>query len=483
MLTRRSGKLVLGSGLSVWLWILILHMMAPPLSAQGFTADARRIGLGAIGKGSTASKMIDDERPYSSIVLPLGLLQVFGNLDLYDPGSAEFDPVRIAEYAANPLHFTPGRDAGNSGLTLINDVVNGQLDRDLNTYRGFAPASQLEAEGLAFFTFGKTIKVVEQENSFQGFYVGAGPYLSVDTTLNIDQRLIDILASDVDVFLPNTTFGIGTLFAEQLALATTFGYRARVGLPGGQNQSDRDGLYLAVDYHYLYGFRYDDIDFDLQFDTDGAGLVTLAPTTTPLVFDRFSSTSGRGFAIDVAVSGVTDRWEVGVDVKGIANRMTWTDFEGERVSLPSLFQALQAGFDFVSTPLLTPPSRSLHVEGEPVSLLNARSRCQSTTAVTWLTQAQRGRQWVRCRAGFREPIFTPGWSAASESSSCGEALDVRESAGIRPGASASTSWVQSRSMSQRFRQIPTSSARANSHSPCRFGSIERDLSGVERSST
>ena len=160
----------------------------------------------------------------------------------------------------------------------------------------------------------------------------------------------------LDLSFPNTTFDIGTLFFEQLALATTFGYRARIGLPGGSNQSDRDGLYLAVDYRYLYGFRYDDIDFDLEFDTDGAGLVTLAPTT-PLVFDRFSSTSGRGFAIDGAVSGVSDRWEVGGDIKGIANRMTWRDFDGERIALPSLTQALQAGFDFISTPLLTPQSQ------------------------------------------------------------------------------------------------------------------------------
>ena len=269
MLTKRSGKLVLGSGLSVWLWILILHMMAPPLSAQGFTADARRIGLGAIGKGSTASKMIDDERPYSTIVIPFGLFQVLRNLDIFETDQNRFDPVRIAEYAANPLHYTPARDAGDSGIALINDVVNGQLNRDLNTYRGFVPASELEADGLLFFTLGKTVKVVEQENGFQGFYVGAGPYLSVDTTLNIDQQLIDILSSDVDLSFPNTTFDIGTLFSEQLALATTFGYRARIGLPGLPSQSDRDGLYIAVDYHYLYGFRYDDIDFDLQFDAVG----------------------------------------------------------------------------------------------------------------------------------------------------------------------------------------------------------------------
>ncbi len=360
MLTRRNGKLVLRGGLSLSLWILIMlimGVMAPPLFAQGFSADARRIGLGAIGKGSTASKMIEDERPYSSIVIPFGLIQVLGNLDRFKTGNNQFDPVRIAEYAVNPLHYTADRDAGDTGSRLINDVVNGRLNRDLNTYRGFVPASELDAEGLMFFTLGRTIKLVEQENGFQGFYIGAGPYLAVDTTLSIDQDLIDILSSETDVFRPNETFDIGTLFSEQLAGAVTFGYRGRVGLPGLSSQSDRDGLYVAIDYHYLKGFRYDDIDFDLQFDTDGTGLVTLAPTTTPLVFDRFSSTSGRGFAIDVAVSGVSDRWEVGVDISGIANRMTWKDFEGERIALPSLTQALVGGFDFISTPLFTPPSQ------------------------------------------------------------------------------------------------------------------------------
>ena len=299
------------------------------------------------------------------------------------------------EYAINPLHFTAARDAGSRAQALVTDVVNGNLNRDLNTYRGFVPASELETEGLAFFTFGKTVKLVEGENGFQGFYIGAGPYLAANTTLNIDQQLIDILSSNVDLSFPNTTFDIGTLFSEQLALGTTFGYRGRFGLPGLQSQSDRDGLYVAVDYHYLYGFRYDDIDFDLKFDTDGAGLVTLAPTTTPLVFDRFTSTSGKGYAIDVGVSGVADRWEVGVDISGIANRITWKDFEGERIALPSLTQALLGGFDFISTPLFTPPSQFPAREGRTC----AAGECEITLPVNY---------------GGNLAYSGPTWTAAGE---------------------------------------------------------------------
>ena len=114
MLTRRSGKLVLGSGLSVWLWSLILHMMAPPLSAQGFIADARRIGLGAIGKGSTASKMIYDERSYSAIVIPFGLIQGMSRALLKLSGSLVHDYATISDDSPSPNRASRARRAATS---------------------------------------------------------------------------------------------------------------------------------------------------------------------------------------------------------------------------------------------------------------------------------------------------------------------------------------------------------------------------------
>ena len=46
------------------------------LSAQSFSGDARKIGMGGIGYSENiATRMIEDERPYSSIVLPFGLIQ------------------------------------------------------------------------------------------------------------------------------------------------------------------------------------------------------------------------------------------------------------------------------------------------------------------------------------------------------------------------------------------------------------------------
>jgi hypothetical protein len=55
---------------------------------------------------------------------------------------------------------------------------------------------------------------------------------------------------------------------------------------------------------------------------------------------------GRGFAMDLGVSAVRDRWQVGVGVNGIANRITWHGVEQTNYVLDSLF----AGGDFVDLP-------------------------------------------------------------------------------------------------------------------------------------
>ena len=37
----------------------------------------------------------------------------------------------------------------------------------------------------------------------------------------------------------------------------------------------RDGLYVAFNYNYLHGFRYENVDTALRLDTDGTGLLTI----------------------------------------------------------------------------------------------------------------------------------------------------------------------------------------------------------------
>lgn len=183
---RRSSLLVL------FVWALTVD----PVSAQNWSFDARKVGLGSPSGGEDlASRMIDDERAYRSIVLPFGLIQVVRDFKKLNPSNDEFDLLRTIEYAAAPIHYTLGRDRSDSKADdFIVDIGNGELSRDLNDYKGFIPVNQPAAAGLAAPNWGKTFRVREgAAGSFQGLYVGVGPFISLRTAPTIDEQLISVL--------------------------------------------------------------------------------------------------------------------------------------------------------------------------------------------------------------------------------------------------------------------------------------------------
>jgi hypothetical protein len=214
------------------LWISIAVCSA--ILGQNFSGDARKIGMGGIGySDNIATRMIDDERPYGSLVMPLGFLQALQDRDKFDPDNDSFDPVLMMEYAANPLHYVFGRNPGGPRSQFVEDLRQAGFNLDINAYRGFVPTNNLTAEGLASPSWGKTFKLYKRDDgTFHGFYAGAGPYLSAKTALNIDKGLTDVLVSATDVSISNRSFLITDLSAGQLALSVTGGYRGRIALPG-----------------------------------------------------------------------------------------------------------------------------------------------------------------------------------------------------------------------------------------------------------
>ena len=335
--------------------LAVCVMVATPALAQNWSFDARKVALGSPGSGENlASKMIEEESDYRSLVLPFGLFQVFRDFDRLNPTKDNFDVIRTMEYAASPLHYTFGRNSVTPGLVngstalnnFVTDIRNAELSRDLNRYRGLAPANQPRAEGLASPNWGKTIRVTQgSRGAFQGVYVGAGPYLAMQTDVNFDQNLINVLGSRTDVYLANEQLHLGSATRGQMAMAITGGYRGRFALPS--SASDRDGIYVAANYNYLHGFRYEDVNLALRLDTDGTGLLTVNPfLPSPLVVTRDNATSGTGRAIDLGVGLVMNRWETGFGVNGVANRINWTNVERTSYSLGNPFLGES---DFVET--------------------------------------------------------------------------------------------------------------------------------------
>lgn len=332
--------------LAVTLGLALTAIASRPAEAQNWSFDAREIALGGAGNGGDiAAAMIQEQRDYRAIVLPFGLLQVVPNWHVFNPGDDRFDPVRAGEYAASPIHYIVGRDSTGSGQQFVSDIRNATLSRDLNAYRGFVPAARLQEAGLAAASWGGTIKFARRDDgSFQGIFIGGGPYLSTQTTTTVDEGLRSLLASDTAVYARNARFAIDNLTTTQLAASIIGGYRGRFALanvPG-----ERSGLYVAANYRYLRGFRLEDFDLGLRLDTDNAGLLTVNPSTTPLAIGRQSATSGTGSAIDVGVGAVLDRIELGFGINGIGNHITWTDAERRTYTIRSLL----TGGDFVESP-------------------------------------------------------------------------------------------------------------------------------------
>jgi hypothetical protein len=327
-MTSRSTRLTLA------LFAIIAVAFPRYAGAQNWSFDARAIALGGTGStGNLADNMIDKQRPYSSIVLPFGLFQVLGDLDVYNPDSPKFDPIRAIEYASSPIHYIVNRATDNSAQALfVSDIRNATFSRDLSRYKGFVPSNNILAEGLASPSWGGTIKFHRDDSGgYQGVFIGAGPYLSLHDAATFDQQLINVLSTGVNV--ANAVMPITNGDQVQAAVAITGGYRGRFAWPGASSGSAREGIYVAANFNYLRGFMYENDGLTVTLATDRAGL--LAPTSTVTILHQ-DADSGTGFAIDVGAGVVYDRWAFGFGANGIANRIDWTGVKQSAFRLASL---------------------------------------------------------------------------------------------------------------------------------------------------
>jgi len=331
------------------LGVLAVLSTAAAAPAQDWSFDARDIAMGGVGAtGNLSTKMIDEQRDYTSIVLPFGLIQVFKDVSIYNPDSTKFDPVRAIEYAASPVHYGLNRDQANTGEALfVSDLRNATISRDLTRYKGFVPANDVLAEGLVAPNFGGTIKLFKGERgSFQGVYVGAGPYFSVSSSSTFDPGLTSVLSTGVNV--ANALFPINNTDEGQVAIAITGGYRGRFAWrPGIGSGSEREGLYVAANYNYLHGFQYENDKMSITLRTAADGLLIDASN---ILLDHRHASDGRGFSIDAGVGAVIDRWEFGVGASGLGNRIDWSGLQQTRYTLQSL---TSGNSDFVNSPTIT----------------------------------------------------------------------------------------------------------------------------------
>ena len=346
-----------------FLALLLIFALAGTASAQGIVMDARLMAMGGGGGNSPniARRMVPPAtRAEIVIPIPLGLIQTFkGGVDKFKPSSDGFDPLLAAETSNSFLYYRFGADTGSTRTEFVGDLVTGSLNPDLTTYAGFDIQQSYEVEGLLAPQLGKTFKIVKGDDRFHGIYVGIGPYLSLSTEADVDERLTEVLGDGTRH--PNASMFIQDVSQVQVAGSLTAGYRGRV--PLGSSTGERDGVYLAYNFHYLKGFKYYEPTLDIRFNTDAAG--NLGSSATPFTLVSVEGDSGSGFASDVGVQIVRGNVQFGAGVNGIGNRINWKEFTQRTFTLPSL----TAGFDFIETPG-TPPVQERQVKLPVVKTAN-----------------------------------------------------------------------------------------------------------------
>jgi len=319
--------------------LLLLTAHVSSASAQNYSFDARRIALGgAGGTPNVASKLVERQRRYKSILIPVGLVKVLTDLRVFYPNREDFDFSRAVEFSTSPLHFVFGRKKDITARSFFRDILNASLQSDPNAYSGFELPVLTEAEGLVSLTWGKQFMLREDDRSFQAVYVGAGPYLSSQAFFDFDAELEQILSGSGNRYVPSASLGMGGGETDALAVDITGSYRARFPLFVGDGpEASRNGMYVAANYHHLQGVRYDKIDARLQLDTDPGGFIVPNPPETPFLLEWNTSSRGVGLSLDFGVAFVVNRWDFGVGVSGVANRINWSHITRHELSLVSLF--------------------------------------------------------------------------------------------------------------------------------------------------
>ena len=316
--------------------VLLLTSAASSAFAQNYSFDARRIALGgAAGTPNVASKLVEQKRRYKSFVIPVGLVKVVKNISVFYPNLRDFDFSSAVEFATRPFHQVIGPVENHPGFNqLFADIRDARINSDPNAYSGFETSRLDFVEGLIAPNWGYTFMLREDDRSFQGIYVGAGPYIAVRADYGVNSDFEKVLNGSGDTYLPAVTLGLDGATRHQSALDITGAYRARFPVFAGDGEeARRNGMYVIANYHYLHGFRYDEVNAELALETDAAGMVDPNPPSPPVTIDWRTSRNGRGLALDFGVSFVRNRWDFGAGVSGVANRLKWSEITQHDVAL------------------------------------------------------------------------------------------------------------------------------------------------------
>ena len=313
--------------------------VAAQAAGQGLIFDARRIGMGGLTLGRSASlvrynpayRAVPEAadrrgRPRLTIPIPLGIIQFLHDHPhlstdpAFHPDSAGFNPILAVNTLLNLPIFLEVKRAP----TPTNDVVFGIGKDSLRVNLG--EAAKLVPEDQ--FGFGGSSRLLDPGLSIKGVRVGVVGWLHYDIGVQLNDQLLGFLRDSVQA-LPRTGYGVlGDGIAEG-GFAPTVSYAGRVA---GDSST---GVYVGGALHYYLGVAYIRSSISAGFRT-GDSIFTGPNPVTPLdsgltSYSRPGNALGHGVGGDVGVAWISGPIELGIGVNDIGATLTWSDTRQDSV--------------------------------------------------------------------------------------------------------------------------------------------------------
>ena len=334
-------------------WLVLVAVLAGlwPAAAEAQMLNARRLGMGGVAtsdndasrSANVAFRAVPKGRGYSSIPLPLGLLQLAGDMPEFDPDEPDFNIFEILDLVSNPpLTYSLSKPDDVSGDISI-FVGRDSLVVDLDDVQRVIPEKSMKHGGV-YHLFGVGFGI-------KNFFAQVQPIVHVRNEFDLDPNLRGALR-DAEPFVANTRYGLTDDGVAQAAVAFQAGlalraYHAPAPGTGGAEADDGDddgdddpeakdprrnrstALYLGAAPKYLLGMAYGQISGDGGITTGD----TLFGSGDPVAFDMVAVTryaaigeaggTGHGYGADLGAVFFWNNFEIGVGVNDVASEIHW----------------------------------------------------------------------------------------------------------------------------------------------------------------
>jgi len=335
-----------------WLVLVAALVGLLPAAAEAQMLNARRLGMGGVAtsdngasrSANVAFRAVPKGQGYGSIPLPLGLLQLAGDMPEFDPDDPDFNLFEVLDLVSNPpLTYSLSKPDDVSGDISV-FVARDSLVVDLDDVRRVIPEESMKHGGV-YHLFGVGF-------GFKNLFVQMQPIVHVRNEFDLDPKLRGALR-DAEPFVSNTRYALTDDGVAQAAVAFQAGIALRAyhapaagtGTADAEEGEDSDkdedpsakdprrnrstALYVGAAPKYLLGLAYGQIGGDGGITTGD----TLFGSSDPVAFDMVAVTrhaaigedggTGHGYGSDLGAVFFWNNFELGVGVNDVASEIHW----------------------------------------------------------------------------------------------------------------------------------------------------------------